>query len=555
MENSLSTILTQAQQEISEIGVLSFHVRRKLWLALGPWEVQEEDASAPRTLTESMKKRAELALACAKKVSRIWSAYDSEDKRPQKLIKEIRAYLDGRHTVRQLSEAGDEMENFMYIVDEEADSTAPCAGMAAWKAMLTALYDEPMLEERYADAQDSDLDSYDWDAAREASEAWAGADEEAGPGKRRVRRMKFWAWYLEEAARLLGDEEYRFPPKAIKAFAEKQDPPKTVPEEVTLDSLVDYLGVGDLRYCCRMLVGRSLFEYRDSPYYHIVTRRAEEGGICPKCKKMTAEVDYYIGGNALEADLPGNVAFMVVEEIPFFRCPQHPNELISACHEYANTKALFQRYIAGADRAQALIKQMEERAILRFGVDEHGVMLNDRALDCFSRRLVEANLIPGLEWMNREDDSFAVDLSVFGPHVVFMDLSYEEFTDKYPRRVRQTGERMTEIDFGGVWVRCYLDERGALARVETTMRFRVRVENPARDKRKLVTALQVLGMSEAEAEEGADALAEKKEGRNAVNCLYGLERAEAKRVWGVLCNCGVESIILPRLIAQGRDGW
>ncbi len=114
---------------------------------------------------------------------------------------------------------------------------------------------------------------------------------------------------------------------------------------------------------------------------------------------------------------------------------------------------------------------------------------------------------------------------------------------------------MTEIDFGGVWVRCYLDERGALARVETTMRFRVRVENPARDKRKLVTALQVLGMSEAEAEEGADALAEKKEGRNAVNCLYGLERAEAKRVWGVLCNCGVESIILPRLIAQGRDGW
>ena len=159
MENSLSTILTQAQQEISEIGVLSFPVRRKLWLALGPWEVQEEDASAPRTLTESMKKRAELALACAKKVSRIWSAYDSEDKRPQKLIKEIRAYLDGRHTVRQLSEAGDEMENFMYIVDEEADSTAPCAGMAAWKAMLTALYDEPMLEERYADAQDSDLDS------------------------------------------------------------------------------------------------------------------------------------------------------------------------------------------------------------------------------------------------------------------------------------------------------------------------------------------------------------------------------------------------------------
>ncbi|MDE6168226.1 MAG: hypothetical protein K2G28_07185, partial [Acetatifactor sp.] len=248
MENEISIIFTQAQQEISQNGVLSFPTRRKLWLTFGPWEVRSEDDPNPRTLTEPLKKRAELALACAKKVSRIWSAYDSEDKRPQKLIKETRAYLDGKRTARQLAEAGKAMEDFMTIIDEEADSTAPSAGMAAWNALVTAIHDEPLLEERYADAEDSDLDSYDWDAAREASEAWAGAG-----------------------------------------------------------------------------------------------------------------------------------------------------------------------------RAEALIKQMEERAILRFEVTEHGVALNDRALDYLSRRLLEANLIPGLEWTDRDEDGFAVDLSVFGPHVVFQD--------------------------------------------------------------------------------------------------------------------------------------
>lgn len=461
MENKTSTILARAQQEISETGALCFPTRRKLWLAFGPWEVRVEDDPYPRTLTEPLKKRAELALACAKKVSRIWSAYDSEDKRPQKLIKETRAYLDGKRTVRQLSKAADEMKDFMSVIDEESDSSAPCAGMAAWDALVTALHDEPLLEERYAGAEDSDLDFYDWDAAREASEAWAGADEEAGQGKRKVRRMKFWAWYLEEAARLLGDEEYRFPPKAIKAFQEKQNPPRPVPEEVTLESLADYLGVGDLRYCCRILDKRGMSEGN----YHIVTRRPDEGGSCPKCKAMITRLKYHIGGNALEGDLPGNVHFMVVEEIPFFQCPTHRGELINAPHEYVNCKALFKRYIAGAGRAEALKKQIEERAIFRFEVKERCMVLNDRALECISPHVLET--IPGLEWTNQEDNGLAVDLSVFGPQVAFLDLSYEEFVEKYPQRVRQVGEHITEIECDGVWVRCHLDEKGVLIRVET----------------------------------------------------------------------------------------
>ena len=60
-------------------------------MVFGPWEAREEDDPNPRTFTEPLKKRTELALACARKVSRIWSDYDSVDKRPQKLIKETRA--------------------------------------------------------------------------------------------------------------------------------------------------------------------------------------------------------------------------------------------------------------------------------------------------------------------------------------------------------------------------------------------------------------------------------------------------------------------------------
>ena len=48
-----------------------------------------------------MKKRALLALACAKKVMPVWSKYDPLDKRPQKLIKMSLAYLDGKITVIQ----------------------------------------------------------------------------------------------------------------------------------------------------------------------------------------------------------------------------------------------------------------------------------------------------------------------------------------------------------------------------------------------------------------------------------------------------------------------
>ena len=71
-------ILEQGVKEISETGRLSFPIRRALWLALGPWEERDEMDESPRTLTEPLRKRAELALTCAKKVAKVWAAYAGE---------------------------------------------------------------------------------------------------------------------------------------------------------------------------------------------------------------------------------------------------------------------------------------------------------------------------------------------------------------------------------------------------------------------------------------------------------------------------------------------
>lgn len=82
MENTEKSVLELAENEIAETGALSLPSRRKLWEAMGPLEPREQDSGIPRSLTGPLKKRAELALACAKKMSRIWCAFDGEDKRP-----------------------------------------------------------------------------------------------------------------------------------------------------------------------------------------------------------------------------------------------------------------------------------------------------------------------------------------------------------------------------------------------------------------------------------------------------------------------------------------
>ena len=129
MEHIMIPILEQVEKEIAETGVLSFPSRRKLWEAMGPLEPRERDSGTFRSLTEPLKKRAELALACAKKVSRIWCAFDSEDKRPQRLVKRTRAYLDGKISAEALSAESGIIDDFMSIVDDEGSDSAPAAAL------------------------------------------------------------------------------------------------------------------------------------------------------------------------------------------------------------------------------------------------------------------------------------------------------------------------------------------------------------------------------------------------------------------------------------------
>ncbi|MDE6590188.1 MAG: hypothetical protein K2K53_07585, partial [Oscillospiraceae bacterium] len=157
-------ILEQGVREVAGTGKLSFPVRRALWLALGPWEERDEADQSPRILTEPLRKRAQLALACAKKVGKVWAAYDPEDKGPQTLVKQGNAYLSGKLAADRLYQAW-RKSDYMRKAEDERYSSAPMAAIAAERAAIVPYCDEFLLEPRYADADDTDLDPYDWDAA------------------------------------------------------------------------------------------------------------------------------------------------------------------------------------------------------------------------------------------------------------------------------------------------------------------------------------------------------------------------------------------------------
>lgn len=300
-------ILERGVKEVSETGRLSFPARRALWLALGPWEERDEMDNRPRTLTKSLQKRARLALDSARKVAKVWAAYAPEDKGPQTLVKQGNAYLGGKMTADELSRAWQEVD-YMNQMEEERYSFAPMAAIAAERAVVVALYDEDLLEPRYADADDNDFDSYDWDAAWCASLAWAGQNEEAGPGERNVAEFKFWVWYLERVSSLLGLEDWKFPKKAIKAFKEKQELARPVPEEVSLESLTDFLGQGE--YQCHYHIRKNLNDGTSSgdeaDGYVIYTMCQKKEGVCPKCRTHVIKADFWYTVNTLETRLPRN---------------------------------------------------------------------------------------------------------------------------------------------------------------------------------------------------------------------------------------------------------
>ncbi len=199
-------IFKQAEKEIAESGKLSLTARRKIWQTMGEIEPRKRDSLKPRSLTEPLKKRAYLALACAQKVMPMWCSVYPDNNSPQNLIEKSLAYLDGKIKVKELRAERKQstIDNFMISVEQYG--AAASAAVAAWEAMVVALEDEQYLEPWDSDLTDDDIDSYERDAAKEACVAYTYTDED--DDKCAIREKHFWVWYLEEAAKIAGLENF-----------------------------------------------------------------------------------------------------------------------------------------------------------------------------------------------------------------------------------------------------------------------------------------------------------------------------------------------------------
>ena len=543
MEPTMNPILNLAETEIAETGVLSFPSRRKLWEAMGPLEPRERDSGTFRSLTEPLKKRAELALACAKKVSRIWCAFDSEDKRPQNLMKRTRAYLDGKISADALNNESGVIDDFMAIVDDIGDDSDPAAALAAWEALVVALEDEPLLEPWYADAVDSDLDAYDWDAAKNAAMAWRDAGSEGDPGKRAVREIKFWAWYLEEAAKLLGVENYRFPPKYIRAFQEKQSPARPVPEDVTLESFAEYMG-GSYQFHTytepRQCYDKAPGTYTGHLWF------GGDYGICPVCHKETDEVTGVSTDCCLwEVPLPGGRELEMDRVMPNFRCPDHPKvqfifppstELVS------NYNSALKHYWKAPGRKQAFLEQLESRLPR---------MLNIQAMsvEYIARHWEELHLT-NAGWVDKELEQFSFDVDQILPNFFLHNCTLEQYVRYHPNQVRRLEDESIEVEFSRIWIRLWMDETNRPKRVMLTTRFSIWVEGKP-SKNPLLPGLlaKLRGITLEQAKESLQAI-RTSSGECEIEPLSGLTRPEAIRFQSALEAGGVVCRILPPLMKQ-----
>lgn len=537
MEITEKSVLELAEKEIAETGKLSFPGRRRLWEAMGTLEPRERDSGIPRSLTEPLKKRAELALACAKKVSRIWCAFDGEDKRPQHLIKRTRAYLDRKISAEDLSAESGVIDDFMSIADESGDS-ATAAALAAWDALVVALEDETLLEPWCDDATDGDLDSYDWDTAKNASMAWRDAGSEGDPGKQAVREMKYWAWYLEEAAGLLGEEGYRFPPKYIRAFQEKQAPARPVPEEITLESFAEYMGG---RYQFHTYTPPQEGYDRTPGTYTVSLWFGGERGICPTCHRETELVNSVFTDCCLwEIPLPGDRELKVRRIMLNFRCPDHPqNQFIfpPSAKMISNYNAALKNYWKGSGRKQIFLEQLENRLPR---------MLNIQAVDVkyLARYWEEMHLTNG-DWVDKELERFAFDVEGILPNFFIHNCTLEQYLRYYPDQVRRLEDGGMEIEFSRLWVRLWMDGAGRPRRVMLTTRFAIWIEGKPEENPSLPDLLVKLGRVTPEQAKESLRAARTISGEYEPEPLSGLTRPEAIRFQTTLEAGGVECRILP----------
>ncbi len=474
-------VFRQAEKEIAESGKLSLTARRKIWQTMGEIEPRDRDSIKPRSLTEPLKKRAYLALACAKKVMPMWCSVDSDDKSPQNLIKKSLAYLDGKIMVNELRAERKQstIDDFMNAVDEYGEPAS--AAVAAWDAMVVALEDESYLEPWDSDLTDEDIDAYERDAAKEACVAWSSAYTDNDNGKYVIREMRFWAWYLEEAAKIAGLDNYRFPPRYIKAFKEKQNPPKPVPEEVTLESFCEFLGVGEYVYNIKGESEISYYNKKTDNYdkteyfdiYQITARLPQEYGICPVCKKPIDNIKCFFADRGLDWD-----EFAVPKKYPQiditrlclqFRCPDHPKEWIyNIPNGYRNYKDGVKRYIKGEGRLEKLLEELERRTVTKYckvWADE--IIINGkncRSVEEIENKKEELGLVD-TGWIDKANGIYRLDLRQFLSNFFVFRFPFSKFVqytknmndDTGYRAVLKEDEGIVEFEVRDFRFKCFME--------------------------------------------------------------------------------------------------
>lgn len=545
MNGNGNEALTQAQEMLAESGRLDITARRKLWLAMGALEVREQDSSTLRTLTEPLKKRARLALFCAKKVMPVWCKCDPEDKRPQDLIKKSLAYLDGKITAEELDAEvkGDAIDDFMVLIDD--GEIAAEAAVAAWKAAIVALEDESNLEP-WCQVTEEEMDFYDWDAAKNACVAWSDAYADGDSGKCAVREMKFWAWYLEEAAGLLGVEDYRFPPKYLKAFQKKQNPPKSVPREVTLESFAEFLDLGEYVYHYKV---EKKYD-RNCGYYSMYVRRKEAYGICPVCGKkvykvrqdgMNRRLDWY--DNAFPAKEP---QLSIIQFNLVFCCPDHPKEIIySPSNGYKNVKAAVQRYIKGEGRLSKLLNELEHRKTTKYlNICGNFIVINGENFQDLAA--IEENKetlgLADTGWVDAENKILGLKLKEFLSNIYIYDRPYDDFIRYWPEKVHKNENGTVDLSTDEFQLRCTF-ENEQLVYAEITSLFRIWIKE--KDSPALTKVLAEMFELSAETAEQAVRNAENYSGEWEIKPFTALTKEEAGRVFHMLKKVSVKCRVLP----------
>ncbi len=531
--------LSNAAAELARTGTLSFPARRRLWEAFGPYEGPPEDAAVPCALTEPMRGRAELALASAKKTVPLWKVHAPEDKRVDEISRMTTSYLRGNCTAEPLSAAmaGNAIQDLMALCENDPHDPFPAA-ISAWKAMVVALYDEPLLDPRYADAKDSDLTPRDWDAAQNACAIWQEAGADGDPALRAVRRMKFWAWYLNTAARLLGQDGFRFPKKSITAFQERHKPPRPMPEAVTLETLTEYLGAGKYLYHVRTPPGA----HGEPVTYRIITEAAGESGVCPVCKKKTHQFQGVMAFCYLESPLPGSkTPLRITQQMPRFACPDHPGEWCFPPQPQVNPRLALKRYLSKPVRTQALLALLSLQTVNACIILGGSVILNGS--NKLLRTIERADFSPhkGAYWRDKERTEYEIDLKTFGPHVYFNRLPYAEFCARWPQSVQQMEDGSMLLTLDRIWAHCFLDAAGTLERVVLRSRYHIWITDEAMHSETLPKALQThLNLTAEQAAQEVCAAQQLTSHEWSLPCLSGLEKQNASHLLSLLKKSGIE---------------